>query len=76
MDTESAATLRELAGSEAGLPPQLHGRIAGEDIKTMRSDAKKLATDLGLREAPKRAENGQFVGGEMSQMIREAAGRG
>jgi hypothetical protein len=71
--------LREIAASEAGLPPQLAGRVNGESIGEMRRDAQALALDLGYAEPPEpqpRNERGQFKrdNQRVNDAIRSAAG--
>ncbi|MGZ6564463.1 MAG: hypothetical protein ACXVH3_32360 [Solirubrobacteraceae bacterium] len=61
MDDETLAALREIAGREAGLPPSVHGRISGDSIGALRSDASRLAKELGL-EARSRDDQGRFTG--------------
>jgi hypothetical protein len=52
LDPESRAALQAVAGRAADLPPQLHARIAGDDLPSMREDAKQLALDAGYAEPP------------------------
>jgi hypothetical protein len=84
-DGESLQTLREIAASEANLPPALAGRVAGTTISEMRRDAQALAQDLGYAEAPEppappaRTPDGRFASGQrghedFNRMVRQAAG--
>jgi hypothetical protein len=64
MDAESLATLRAIAGQEAGIPEQLHARLRGESIKELREDARALALDAGFAEPPEpqpRDASGRFA---------------
>jgi hypothetical protein len=51
VDSESLDLLRRTAAHEAGLPEQLQGRLVGDSIGELRTDARKLATDLRRRRA-------------------------
>jgi hypothetical protein len=79
MDDESAAALRALAGREHGVPERLHGRIAGEDLPSMRRDAETLAGQLGLtspaRERQRGADGRFSSSNDLNRAIRAAAGR-
>jgi hypothetical protein len=62
-DSESLQTLREVAASEAGLPPSFSHRVRGTTISTMREDALRLAVDAGFAEPPEpqaRDQRGRF----------------
>jgi hypothetical protein len=79
VDAESLNALRRVAGEEAGVPEQLHGRITGEDLPSMRRDASELAAALGI--APpepgrERDERGRFsrTSSGFNALIRERAG--
>jgi hypothetical protein len=71
--------LQKVAGDEHGIPAQLHARIAGEDLPSMRRDAKQLAREAGLAEEParERDERGRFArtSSGFNSLIRAAAGR-
>jgi hypothetical protein len=63
VDDETRTALQRLAGDEAGIPAQLHGRLRGESIKELREDARAFALDAGFAEPPEaqpRNERGQF----------------
>jgi hypothetical protein len=67
VDAESLATLRAVAGNEAGIPESLHARLRGESIAELREDARQLAIDTGYATPPPppaRNERGQFARGE------------
>jgi hypothetical protein len=68
MDAETLDVLRLSAAIEAGLPDQLRGRLTGDTIAALRTDAQALATDLGYAES-------RAAGGSFSDRIRAAAGR-
>jgi hypothetical protein len=73
-DSESLAALRRIAAEEAGLAPQLAGRIVGSTLAEMRSDAKKFAIESGISPGPQRDGHGRFSS-RMDQEIRRRAGR-
>ena len=72
---------REVA-AEAGLPPSVASRLKGTDLRSLRSDAKSLADELGAGTPAGQigiGRGGAAAGNrrvDMNQLIREAAGRG
>jgi len=79
-----AADLRRKVGAEVGLPADMADRLRGDNLQALRGDAKKLAEaisagrpvgDIGIGRgaAAAGASSGR---GDMTQLIREAAGRG
>lgn len=70
------------AASEVNLPPEMAARLVGDNLQALRSDAKKLAEtlgqrtrgDIGIGRGAAAAGRPQSV--PMTQLIREAAGRG
>ena len=83
-DAETMTLLREIAASEAGLPPTLGSRISGSTIGELRADAAALASQLGVapeepareRDEAGRDEAGRFArtSSSFNRMIRDAAG--
>ena len=75
-------SLRSQVAGEFGLPPKMADRLHGDDLRTLRADAKTLKEELGST-----TPVGTFRGGEgssaagsrrepsMTDLIREAAGR-
>jgi chromosome segregation ATPase len=75
--------LRREVATEAGLPASMAQRLEGNDLRTLKADAKKLAEelhtgtpvgDLGIGRGG--AASGQRSRVDMNQLIRQAAGRG
>jgi hypothetical protein len=74
--------LKAQVAAEAELPVTLAGRLQGDDLRSLRADAKEMAAQLRTGQAGsfRVGEGGSAAGGtrrvDMNQMIREAAGRG
>jgi len=78
-----AADLRRKVAAEVGLPADMADRLRGDNLQALRGDAKKLAEtisagrpvgDIGIGRG--NAAGGTSGRGDMTQLIREAAGRG
>lgn len=77
-----AADLRRKVAAEVGLPPDMADRLRGDNLQALRGDAKKLAEaisagrpvgDIGIGRG--NAAAGGRARDDMTQLIREAAGR-
>lgn len=76
MDDESFAALQTLAAETAGIPPELRSRLRGQTLGELRDDAARMAEELGIGKGrPRRDAAGKYSSADMSQLIREAAGR-
>ena len=80
--TRDLDALKREVAAEANLSPSLASRLQGDDLRTLRADAKKMADEIGAGRAP--GSLGLGVGGaaaggsrrvDMNTLIREAAGR-
>lgn len=75
-DGATLSVLQATAAREAGVPERFAGRLAGDTIAALRSDAQALAAELGVARSPERGESGrvQTPSMAMSRAIRRAAG--
>ena len=75
VDAETLQPCSPSSVASAGLPAGLHSRLTGDTVAELRTDAAKLAKQLGLRGAERDA-TGKFASRDVNAAIRAAAGRG
>jgi hypothetical protein len=79
IDPELRALAQAHIADEYDLPAGARQRIRGDDLRSMRADAKLLREELGLRPLNERGRDagGRFSGAvaDMNSAIRHAAGR-
>jgi hypothetical protein len=74
VDAESLHALRDLSGAEHDIPQSVRHRLQGETLAELRSDARRLAEELGIRAKQPRDQAGRYD--SIDETIRARAGRG